>query len=62
MAFTIFGALEQHVDHVACLHGDLAVLVEELVDGDEAFGLVADVDDDLGFGDLEHRALDDFAF
>mgnify|MGYP003694602545 FL=1 len=32
VAFAIFGALEQHVDDVARLHGDLAVLVEELVD------------------------------
>ena len=47
VAFAIFGALEQHVDDVAGLHGDLAVLVEELVDRDDAFGLVADVDDRL---------------
>ncbi len=45
VAFAVFGALEQHVDDVAGLDGDLAVLVEELVDGDDAFGLVADVDD-----------------
>ena len=62
VAFAIFGALEQHVDDVAGLDGDLAVLVEELVDRDDAFGLVADVDDDFGVGDLEDRALDDFAF
>ena len=62
VAFAILGALEQHVDHVARLHGDLAVLVEEFVDLDEAFGLVADVDDDGGFGDLEDGALDDLAF
>ena len=44
------------------LNRDLAVLVEELVDRDDAFGLVADVDDDFGGGDLEDRALDDLAF
>ena len=49
VAFAVFGALEQHVDGVARLHGDLAVLVEELVDRDDAFGLVADVDDDFGW-------------
>ena len=49
VAFAVFGALEQHVDDVAGLHGDLAVLVEELVDGDDAFGLVADVDDHFGW-------------
>ena len=32
VAFAIFGPLEQHVDDVAGLHGDFAVLVEELVD------------------------------
>ena len=62
VAFAIFGALEQHVDDVAGLHGDLAVLVEELVERDDAFGLVADVDDHFRGGDLEHRALDDLAF
>ena len=62
VAFTILGALEQHVDDVAGLHGDLAGFVEELVDGDDAFGLVADVDDDFAVGDFENRALDDFAF
>ena len=45
VAFAILGALEQHVDDVAGLDGDLAVLVEELADRDDAFGLVADVDD-----------------
>ena len=62
VAFTIFRALEQHVDDVAGLHGDLSGFVEELVDGDDPLRLVADVDDDLGVGDLENRALDDFAF
>ena len=48
VAFAVFGALEQHVDDVAGLHGDLAGLVDELVDRNDAFGLVADVDDDFG--------------
>jgi hypothetical protein len=62
VAFAIFGALEQDVDDVARLDGDLAVLVEELADLDDAFGLVADVDDHFGRGDLENRPLDDLAF
>src|SRR5690606_30458415 len=62
MAFPVLGPLEQHVDDVARLHRDLAVLVEEFLDGDDALGLVADVDDDLVLGDLQHRAFDDFAF
>ena len=41
-------------------HG--AGLVEELVDGDDAFGLVADVDHDLVRGDFQYGALDDFSF
>ena len=32
-------------DDIARLNGDLAVFVEEFVDLDDAFGLVADVDD-----------------
>ena len=58
----VFGLLEEHVHDVTGLHGDLAVLVEELVDADDAFRLEADVDDDLGLGDLEHGALDHLAF
>ena len=62
MAVAIFGALEQHVDDVAGLHGDLTGLVDELVEGDHPLRLEADVDDDFVLGDLEHRALDDLAF
>ena len=62
VAFAVFGALEQHVDDVAGLHGDLAGFVHELVDGDDALGLVADVDDDFRRRHFEHRPLHDFAF
>ena len=62
VAVAVFGALEQHVDRVARLDGDLAALVEELIDADDAFGLVADVDDHFGGGDFEHRALHHLAF
>jgi len=62
VAFAVFGALEQHVDRIAGLHSDLTVLVEEFADGDDAFGLVADVDYDFRAGDLEHCAFDDFTF
>ena len=62
VAFTVLGALEQHVDDVAGLDGDLAGFVDELVDGDDAFGLVADVDDHFGRGDFQDGALDDLAF
>ena len=62
VAVAIFGALEQDVDDVAGLHGDLSGFVDELVDGDDAFGLVSDVDDDFGRGDFQDGALDDFTF
>src|SRR6185503_13136896 len=62
VAFAIFGPLEQHVDDVAGLNGDFAGLVEELVDRDDAFGFVADVNDDFGGSDFENRSLDDFTF
>src|ERR1043165_1890580 len=62
VALAIFGALEKHVDDVARLHGDFTVLVEELVNLNDAFRFVADVDDHFGRGDLENRPLDDLAF
>src|SRR6185295_17194337 len=62
VAFAILRALEQHVDQVAALHGHLAALVEEFVDGNQAFCLVADVDDDRRLGHLQHGALHDLAF
>src|SRR5262249_30086599 len=62
VAFAIFGALEEHVDDIAGLHGDLPGLVEELVDRDDAFRFVTDVDDHFRGRDLEDRALDDLAF
>ena len=62
MAFAILGTFEQHIDHVAGLHGDLARLVEEFVYRDDAFGLVADVDNNFGFSNFQNGALDDFTF
>src|SRR5207247_95418 len=53
VAFAIFRPLEQHVDDIARLYRDFAVLVEELVDRDDAFGFVADVDADFGGGNFE---------
>ncbi len=62
VAVAVFGALEQDIDDVPGLHGNLAGLIDELVDGDDAFRLVADVDDDFRRGYFEDGALDDFAF
>ena len=44
------------------LTADRAVGLRELVERDHAFGLVADVDDDVVLADLDDRALDDVAF
>src|SRR5206468_741762 len=60
--FAVFGALEQHVDDIARLNRDLTGLVEELVDRDDAFRFVADVDDHFRRRDLENRSFDDLAF
>ena len=62
VAFAVFRALEQHVHRVARLHRDLSRLVDELVHGDDALGLVADINDDFRWRHLEDGALDDLAF
>src|SRR4029078_6191149 len=62
IAFAVFRAFEQHVDDVAGLHRDVAVLVDEFVYGNDPFRLVADVDDDFGRRHFEHRPLHDLAF
>ena len=62
VAFAVFGALEQHVDHVSFTNNYLAGFVEEFVHRDDAFGLVADVDHDFVCGDFQDGALDDLAF
>jgi hypothetical protein len=59
VAFTILGALEKHVDGVAGLRSNLAGLVDELFDWNDAFGLEADVDDDFRRRHFHDRAFDD---
>src|SRR6185503_6818002 len=62
IAIAIFGPLEQHVDNVAGLDRNLAALIQELSDLDDAFRLVADVDDHLRRRHLEDGPLHDLAF
>ena len=62
VAVAVLGALEQHVDNVARLHGDLAGLIDEFVDRNDSLGLVSDVDDDFRRRDFQHRPLHDLAF
>ena len=61
MALEILGILEQNLDLVSLLHGELAGEVAELFERDEALGLVADVDDHLVVGDADDPAADDLA-
>ena len=62
VALTVLGPLEQHVDRVAGLRRDLAGLVDEFFDRNDAFGLEADVHDDFSGRHFDDGALDDFAF
>ncbi len=62
VAFLVLGLLEKHVHHVSALHRDLAVLVAELLDGDDPLRFVADVDDDFRLRHLQHHALHHLAF
>ena len=49
-------------DLVAALHGDVAFVVLELRHRNDAFGLVADVDDHVLRCDFQHGAADDLIF
>src|SRR5579872_4413744 len=62
VAFAVFRSLEQHVDDVAGLHGHVAGLVDELIDRNDAFRLVADVHNHFRRRHFEHRPLHDLAF
>ena len=53
---------KQDVHDVAFANNHLAGFVEELVHGDHALGLVADINHDFVGGDSKNGALDDFAF
>ena len=61
VAFGALAVIDHHVDHVAGLHGDVAAGVRELLDGNQAFGLVSEIDDDFLGGDFEDAALQHLA-
>ena len=44
------------------LNARLALVVENFGQGQHAFGLGADIDDHMGAGKFQHRALDDAVF
>src|ERR1035437_3789567 len=60
VAFHVFAAVDHDVDHIAALHRHFAGGGLKLVDGDDAFGLVSEIDDDVFGGDAEDGALDHF--
>jgi hypothetical protein len=61
-AQSIFDALEIDLDGVAGLDRGIAAGLREFLDGDAAFHLEADIDDDEFFFDIDDAALDDAAF
>ena len=61
-AFFVFPALHQGFHFVPHLGGDFALRGGEFVDGDLAFGLVADVHHDEVLGDGDDAAFDHFPF
>ena len=61
VAAVVFEALDEDVEFVAGLDRDLAVIAGDLMDGQNAFGFVADVDDDFGAEDLQDTPADDVA-
>ena len=61
VALHVLGLLEKNLDLLTDLNMDFARCVDELLERNQPFGLVADVDDHLARGDLDHRSLDDLA-
>ncbi len=57
VAFGLLAMLDHHVDHVAGLNRDLAGGTLKLIDGNDAFGFVAEVDHHVLGGDAENGAL-----
>ena len=62
VAVAVFGVFEQNIDDIADLDGEVTAGIDKLRDGNDTFGLVADIDDDVGVGDFQNGALHDFAF
>ena len=50
-----------NLDFIADSDGQIAILVEKLVDRDLAFGLISDVDDNVILTDLDDLTFDDLA-
>ena len=61
-AVFVLGLLDENVDLLADLDARDAVVVRELPGGDHAFGLAADVDENVFRIDGKHGTGDDLAF
>ena len=59
VTFLVFGLLEKNLDLIADRNIDLTRGVGELLDWDQTFGLVTDVDHHFTAGDLDYVSLND---
>jgi hypothetical protein len=57
IAFYLFTVVDHDVHDISGTHLNLAIRTAELFNGDEAFGLVSDVDDDFGCGNFQDTAF-----
>ncbi len=62
VAIAIFGIFEQNIDEIPDFDRHLTGHIDELCDRNNAFRLVADIDNNIRIGDFQNRALHDFAF
>ena len=53
----LLAVLDHHIDHVAGLHRDLPVRTLKLLQGNDAFGLITEIDDDVFSGNAENGTL-----
>ena len=60
VAFGLLAVVDHDIDHVARLHRDFAAGALKLLDRNDAFGLVAEIDDHVFGGDAENRSLQNF--
>ena len=60
VAFHLFAAVDHDIDHIAALDGYFTGRGLKLLDGNNAFRLVSEIDNDVFGGNAEHRALDHF--
>src|ERR1035437_3876869 len=57
VAFHLFAAVDHDIDHIAALHRHFAGGGLKLVDRDDAFGLVSEIDDDVFGGDADRKSV-----